>query len=656
MPTVKALVIGGGGGGGADMGGGGGSGEFNYDPALAVTAQAYSVTVGAGGAGSSSTANKGTSGADSIFSTITSSGGGGGGSGGNRNGVDGGSGGGGGANGGQGSGGQGSQTGGADGDGGTSASGGSGNDGSGGGGGASANGANGTGDSGGNGGAGTANSISGSSVTYAGGGGGAARSSVAGTAGTGGAGGGGDGGKTGAGTAGTANTGGGGGGASGTAGSGGAGGSGVVIISYVTADFGECTGGTITTDGANTVHTFTTSGTFTVVEEGLPRHNRQCEVVIQSSQVGSTLTDYVLLCTPSNLPSEMFDADGSFPAQSNGGDIRFSSDSSGNTQLACQVVTFLTDNNPANGKAEIYVKVPSVSSSVDTTIYVWYNTAETDTQPVASSPYGSENVWTSSYASVHHFQEAVNTTSDGYKDSTSNANHGTGVSTTLTEVDGKWGGKAIDIDGSADYVTINGLVSTLASSNSGHIQFWAKSDADNGLINYLLCISNGADATVTELTYSWDYGASRDYIAHDAREDGATSNTVRSPVDSLDSGVTTWTKWELVQTGSAIAYYKNGSSITATDAAGGDNGAWFDTIFTDATTKATQFILGAFKRNGAASNFWDGKIDELRVFKGTRSDDYRSAEYINENTPGTFAIAGTPATPASGNTSFLLFF
>jgi hypothetical protein len=39
-----------------------------------------------------------------------------------------------------------------------------------------------------------------------------------------------------------------------------------VIIRYATSDFSDyiVTGGTITTDGSYTVHTFTSSGTFTV--------------------------------------------------------------------------------------------------------------------------------------------------------------------------------------------------------------------------------------------------------------------------------------------------------------------------------------------------------------------------------------------------------
>jgi hypothetical protein len=88
--TADYLVIaGGGGGGGGDLGAGGGAGGLRstvtatggggtLETALSLTAQAYTVTVGAGGSGSASTSARGTSGSNSVFSTITSTGGGGG--------------------------------------------------------------------------------------------------------------------------------------------------------------------------------------------------------------------------------------------------------------------------------------------------------------------------------------------------------------------------------------------------------------------------------------------------------------------------------------------------------------------------------------------------------------------------------------------------
>lgn len=72
------LVIAGGGAGGYDAGGGGGAGGYLTSTGLSVLSLTnYAVTVGAGGA---FTSNRGSSGSNSIFSSITATGGGGGGS------------------------------------------------------------------------------------------------------------------------------------------------------------------------------------------------------------------------------------------------------------------------------------------------------------------------------------------------------------------------------------------------------------------------------------------------------------------------------------------------------------------------------------------------------------------------------------------------
>lgn len=70
------VVVGGGGSGGGSWGGGGGAGGYRAGSGLSVTAQPYTITVGAGGVGSVDT---GKNGGSSTFSTITSAGGGGGG-------------------------------------------------------------------------------------------------------------------------------------------------------------------------------------------------------------------------------------------------------------------------------------------------------------------------------------------------------------------------------------------------------------------------------------------------------------------------------------------------------------------------------------------------------------------------------------------------
>jgi hypothetical protein len=255
--NVNYLVVAGGGGGSEA---GGGAGGLLESITLLTIGTSYSVTVGAGGAGSSAvTTTSGTSGSSSSLGTIAISIGGGGGGHASSVGSNGGSGGGGGYGasyvGGSGTAGQGF-AGGAGSNAASRAQ-------AGGGGGASAIGGTATGTAAGNGGAGITSTISGSSVAYGGGGGGSG--DARGTAnGSGGVGGGGAGGSSTNGFAGTANTGGGGGGGGFNGGAwlnGAAGGSGIVILSYLGAQRG--TGGTVTSSGGYTIHTFTTSGTFT---------------------------------------------------------------------------------------------------------------------------------------------------------------------------------------------------------------------------------------------------------------------------------------------------------------------------------------------------------------------------------------------------------
>ncbi len=263
--VVDYAIVGGGGGGGAgngSYGGGGGGAGAIFEGELALGIGATTITIGAGGAaGSAGTA--GTNGSStSIGSSIVAVGGGGGGGQDSKAGKNGASGGG---------GCRGPADGGTKGLGITTPP--LGHDGAngfnaqgGGGGGFGADGSTPGGTAGGNGGDGAAVAIVGGG-TYGGGGGGGCQG--AGTPGTGGTGGGGAGGAgAGVGTAGTANTGGGGGGG-GSSAAGGAGGSGRVIITYPTGTV-TATGGTITTSGSTTIHTFTSNGTFTITAIPLP--------------------------------------------------------------------------------------------------------------------------------------------------------------------------------------------------------------------------------------------------------------------------------------------------------------------------------------------------------------------------------------------------
>lgn len=262
--VVEFLVVAGGGAGSSHYagnyeGGGGGAGGYIASSLTIASLTNYTITVGAGGASAAGLGSN--SGSNSAGLGQTAIGGGKGGAG-TQSGSSGGSGGGSGwisnaardagTGGGSGTAGQGNAGG---------PAGGSLNGGGGGGGAGAAGQAGALGGNGGNG------STWLNGVTYAGGGSGSRHGSGSteggGVAGTGGGGTGSPASASNTATSGTANTGGGGGGnwessASTPAGNGG---SGVVIIRYAGSQ--RATGGTVTTTGGYTYHTFTTSGTFT---------------------------------------------------------------------------------------------------------------------------------------------------------------------------------------------------------------------------------------------------------------------------------------------------------------------------------------------------------------------------------------------------------
>ena len=270
LTGVEVLVVAGGGGGGTG-GGGGGAGGLIYNSNFAVTpGTQLTATVGAGGAGNSSWGGNGVAGANSVFGSLTAAGGGCGlhragdtssGTGGSGGGDAGGS----GRTLSNATAGQGFS-------GGNSPKNGDTLEEPGGGGG----GAGGVGQdaatptasdiatvratAAGAGGPGLGFSISGTFTYYAGGGGGSNRNGVGRS---GGLGGGGTGGTSP--TAGTPNTGGGGGGTGysgyGGGGTSAAGGDGIIIVRYPGPQ--KAIGGTVTSVGGDTIHTFTTSGNFT---------------------------------------------------------------------------------------------------------------------------------------------------------------------------------------------------------------------------------------------------------------------------------------------------------------------------------------------------------------------------------------------------------
>ena len=152
------------------------------------------------------------------------------------------------------------------------------------------------------------------------------------------------------------------------------------------------------------------------------------EIKINHDLIDATLTDF-----PARVDLPVGDFDFS-DARSDGYDIRFTS-SDGETLLKYE----RERHDSTNELARYWVKIPSVSSSADTTFYMYYGKAD------ATDGADPENVWDSDFLAVYHF--AQDPTGTVY-DSTSNNRDLNDNSGTLTSGDlvDEGGGYAIFLD------------------------------------------------------------------------------------------------------------------------------------------------------------------------------------------------------------------
>ena len=358
---------------------------------------------------------------------------------------------------------------------------------------------------------------------------------------------------------------------------------------------------------------------------------RKCSLTIQSSQVTDNEVNFPLLVTEDTLPSEIFDADGSYPALNGGGDIRFSSDSDGNTQLACEIESFVTDNDPANGKAAIWVKVPSLSSSSNTTIYIWYNKAG-ESQPAEGDTYGKHAVWDSNFKMVQHMNQTPTGSAGDIVDSTSNSNDGTTYNMdSADQVAGQIDG-SLDFDGGDDYVDcgdINAIDTATQLSCSAFVyhnnilsddSIVEKGDGFNGFIFFRDDVGYVSGRTNVYKIIIWDSA------------DGDTAN-IETPSDTTLSG--TWTHVSatfLANNANGLRLYVNGVETADSPVS---------TIGINAINAGNLPSTIGIRSDRSTMPF-NGTIDEVRISNVARSAGWIATEYNNQNAPGTFLIEGTP--------------
>jgi phosphodiesterase/alkaline phosphatase D-like protein len=292
---------------------------------------------------------------------------------------------------------------------------------------------------------------------------------------------------------------------------------------------------------------------------------------------------------------------------SNGYDIIFKA-SDGVTQLNHEVEKY----DGSTGTLIAYVRIPTLDYDQDTLIYVYYgNSAITTYQSI---PTG---VWDSNYKGVWHLKENPSGTAPQMKDSTLNANNGTsyGAMTSGDQVAAKIGG-GLDLE-TDDYISAANNGSALNVGQAFTLEAWIKRDTTGS--RGLLTKTYG-DAYSFKLSFT-----SSDVLRLDVYNGSGYNNVQGNAISD--------TNWHYV------GAYSNGTSLKLfTDGVvHSSTGTRTGTIPYDSNT----LYMGAGMWSSTPRDFFDGKIDEVRISNLVRSDCWIKTSYLNQNSPSTFSSVGS---------------
>ncbi|MFX1432088.1 MAG: DUF2341 domain-containing protein, partial [Promethearchaeota archaeon] len=295
--------------------------------------------------------------------------------------------------------------------------------------------------------------------------------------------------------------------------------------------------------------------------------------------------------------------------QSNGNDIAFAND---DDWLDHEIEFFNHTYSSTHAKLVAWVRIPSLSTSVNTTIYMYYGNS------TMSSRQNPTGVWDSSYRGVWHLSELSGSAVDSTSYGTSGTVSPGGVSRGATG----------QIDGAYDFGN-NGQVN-FGDPGDGHldmgtgsftISLWLNIDCS---INwYQLPLYKGSE---DQYHPGYDFETNQDATSLSFRICDDYENLGESPF--LDINFDSWMYITGVvdRTLSRIRIYKNGLQVDF-----GNNIASIGNINSD------QDFLAS-----AAYGSWeiDGLIDEIRICNITRSAGWIATEYNNQDDPQSFLNIG----------------
>ncbi|MDD1670163.1 MAG: DUF2341 domain-containing protein, partial [Methanomicrobiales archaeon] len=337
-------------------------------------------------------------------------------------------------------------------------------------------------------------------------------------------------------------------------------------------------------------------------------------ITIDKARVAGSLSDFPVLI------SLVSDPDLSAKARSDGFDILFTS-SDGTAKLSHEIESY--DGN--TGALVAWVKIPSVSPSDDTVLYLYYG------NPTASDQQDPAGVWDANYLGVWHLKEAGTGAPDEYKDSTTNAQNGQGGEGdplyVPTLVAGKIGnGQDFNnLDGKFDLIDLGDDPVLDVPGNQITLEAWVREEV-NGERPYGILNHKG-----------WYDGYSIWVQGDHWQCPTSLSNCVQFNLPGQDYSLRTDTILSANTWHHVVGTYNGNSMAVFIDGlADSEALAKSDAIKPASYQRDVWIGHGDQPTDVAWSAEWEGQIDEVRISRVGRSDAWIKTEYNNMNSPSTF--------------------
>lgn len=342
------------------------------------------------------------------------------------------------------------------------------------------------------------------------------------------------------------------------------------------------------------------------------------KITISNTNVDANLTDFPLLVKIAEAGGGSTNIGAN--CLSSGYDIRFTS-SDGATLLKYERETFSVASS--NLTANIWVKVPTVSQSASTDIYIYYGkTGATDGEDAA-------NVWDVNFKGVWHSKDSTDTSH--IADSTGVNNGTKKAAGEPLETTGKIG-NAQDYDGTDDYVNA-GSNSSLNITADITISAWINM-VSFGQSSYGRIVSNRGGLGSGGYELAVDNSAIVKGLALIA-----DSTVYESNASIVDTGG--WYNVAVTRSGTGLTFYVNGVS------------AGTQTVAT-INSSSSSLLIG---QRGDSLRYFDGDIDDVKISNSARAAEWIKFEYHNQGDSGnnlTFAsqegsVASASTIKFSGN-------